>query len=123
MNNALVPMQDMQRMAESIAKSGLFGMKTPDQALALMVVAQSEGRHPGSIASEYHIIQGRPALKADAMLARFQQSGGSVKWGEYTDARVEATFTHPQGGSVTVDWDMARAPPAPPTPPGTNKTP
>ena len=61
-----VPQRDqdaqMRLMAEAIAKSGLFGMKTKDQALALMIVAQAENRHPGSVAAEYHIIQNRPAF-------------------------------------------------------------
>lgn len=99
----------MQVMASAIVKSGLFGMKTPDQALALMIVATAEGRHPGSVAADYHIIQGRASLKADTMLARFQQSGGRVEWHDHTNEKVSATFTHPQGGSLRIDWDMARA--------------
>jgi len=110
MNTALVSLTDMERMAQAIAASGLFGMKTKDQALALMIVAQSENRHPGSVAAEYHIIQGRPSLRADAMLARFQQAGGSVQWMNYTDDKVSAEFSHPQGGKVVIEWtmDMAR---------------
>jgi hypothetical protein len=84
-------------------------MKTPDQALALMIVASAEGRHPGSVASDYHIIQGRASLKADSMLARFQQSGGRVEWHDHTNEKVAATFSHPAGGSLRIDWDMARA--------------
>jgi hypothetical protein len=84
-------------------------MKTPDQALALMIVATAEGRHPGSVAADYHIIQGRASLKADSMLARFQQSGGRVEWHDHTNEKVSATFTHPAGGSLRIDWDMARA--------------
>jgi hypothetical protein len=99
----------MQVMASAIVKSGLFGMKTPDQALALMIVATAEGRHPGSVAADYHIIQGRASLKADSMLARFQQSGGRVEWHDHTNEKVSATFTHPAGGSLRIDWDMARA--------------
>lgn len=108
-NTQLVPVGDMQTMAGALAKSGLFGVKTQDQALALMLVAQAEGRHPGSVASDYHIIQGRASLKSDAMLARFQQAGGKVEWHDHTDAKVSATFSHPQGGSLRIDWDMARA--------------
>lgn len=104
-----VSVSDMERMATSIAKSGLFGMKTVDQALALMVVAAAEGKHPGSVAAEYHIIQGKASLKADAMLARFQQAGGKVEWHDHTDSKVAATFSHPQGGSLRIDWDLARA--------------
>jgi len=109
MSTALVPVQDLERMAAAVAKSGLFGIKTPDQAMALMLVAQAEGLHPATAARDYHIIQGRPTLKADAMLARYLQSGGKVEWHEHTDTKVSATFTHPQGGSLKIDWDMARA--------------
>ena len=108
-NTQSVALGDMQVMANAIVKSGLFGMKTPDQALALMIVATAEGRHPGSVASDYHIIQGRASLKADSMLARFQQSGGRVEWHDHTNEKVSATFTHPAGGSLRIDWDMARA--------------
>ena len=107
--NTQVALGDMQVMASAIVKSGLFGMKTPDQALALMIVASAEGRHPGSVASDYHIIQGRASLKADSMLARFQQSGGRVEWHDHTNEKVAATFSHPAGGSLRIDWDMARA--------------
>ncbi len=106
---AIIPISDIERMAKAIANSGLFGMKNPEQALALMLVAQAEGLHPATIARDYHIIQNRPALKADSMLARFQQAGGKVEWTCYTDERVAARFSHPQGGSLEVDWDMARA--------------
>ena len=106
---ALVPVDQVERMAIAVAKSGLFGVKTPDQAMALMLIAQAEGLHPAIAARDYHVINGRPTLKADAMLARFQTAGGSVRWGEYTDRRVVGTFSHPQGGSVEVAWtvDMA----------------
>jgi hypothetical protein len=111
MTTALVPVDQVERMALAVAKSGLFGVKTPDQAMALMLIAQAEGLHPAIAARDYHVINGRPTLKADAMLARFHSAGGSVRWGEYTDRRVVGTFSHPQGGSVEVEWtlDMATA--------------
>jgi hypothetical protein len=84
-------------------------MKTPDQALALMLISQAEGTHPVLAARDYHIIQGRPTLKADSMLARFMTCGGTVKWTSYTDDKVEGIFDHPQGGTVTVDWTFERA--------------
>jgi hypothetical protein len=43
------------------------------------------------------------------MLARFLKAGGKVDWLEHNDNRVAATFSHPSGGSITVDWDMRRA--------------
>jgi hypothetical protein len=105
----LIPLSDLQRMAQAVASSKLFGVTTPDQALALMLVAQAEGLHPATAARDYHVIQGRPALKADAMLARYLNSGGKVKWLEHSDTKVAAEFAHPNGGTLTIEWDMDRA--------------
>jgi hypothetical protein len=109
MSNELVPIGDIERMAIAIAKSGLFGIKTLEQAIALMLIAQAEGMHPASAARDYHVIQGRPALKADAMLARFQTAGGKVSWTSYTDENVTGVFSHPAGGSVEIVWTMKQA--------------
>ena len=108
-DNALIPVSDIKVMAEAIAKSGLFGMRNPEQALALMLISQAEGRHPAIAARDYYVVQGRPTLKADAILARFQENGGRVEWHEYSDTRAEATFTHPAGGSLRVAWTIEQA--------------
>ena len=111
--NALVPtampLQDMQTLAVAIAKSALFGIRTPDQALVLMAIAQAEGRHPVEAARDYDIINNKPAKKAEAMLRDFILAGGKVEWHSLTDELADATFTHPQTGSVRIDWDMKRA--------------
>ena len=106
----IVAVQDMAVMADSIVKSGFYGFKTKEQVMAVMLVAQAENKHPASVVQEYDIIQGKPALKSQAILARFQLSGGSVQWDELTPKRVIGTFKHPQGGTLTVEWtiEMAR---------------
>lgn len=104
-----VSFQQLERMAHAVAKSGLFGAKQPEQALALMLLAQAEGMHPAIAARDYHVINGRPALKADTMLARFQQAGGSVRWVKYSDTLCAAIFAHPQAGQVEVEWSIERA--------------
>ncbi len=109
MTTDLVPVQDIERMAAAVAKSGLFGVRTTEQAMALMLVAQAEGMHPAIAARDYHVISGRPALKADAMLARFQTAGGAVRWTSMTDQRVAAEFSHPQGGKVEIEWTIQMA--------------
>lgn len=107
--NAIVSLGDIERMAHAVSKSNLFGVKTPEQAIALMLVAQAEGMHPAIAATHYHVINGRPTLKADAMLSRFQAAGGTVNWKTYTDAEVTGTFSHPQGGRVDITWTVAQA--------------
>jgi hypothetical protein len=58
---------------------------------------------------DYHIIQGRPSLKSETMLARFLASGGKVEWHALDDTKAVATFSHPQGGSIKLDWTIERA--------------
>lgn len=108
-HTAMIPVEQIERMAHAFAKSGLFGIKTVEQGVALMLIAQAEGLHPAVAARDYNIIQGRPALKADAMLARFHAAGGKVVWNVYTDNAVSATFSHLQGGTATVEWTLAQA--------------
>jgi hypothetical protein len=107
--NDLIPFQDQQRMAESIVKSKFYGFTDINQVMAVMIVAQAENKHPGTVVQEYDIIQGRPALKSQAILARFQQAGGKVEYITYTDDKVEMTFSHPAGGSLTLAWTMKQA--------------
>ena len=107
--NHLVPFSDLEKMGAALAASGLFGVKSSAQAIALMLVAQSEGLHPATVAQDYDIIAGKATRKTHSVLARFQQFGGSVRWHELTDQKAEATFTHPQGGSVKIAWTFAQA--------------
>ena len=105
----IVPLADIQKMAEVAATSKMFGFKNPQEAMAIMLLCQAENLHPAIAMRDFHVIQGRPALKADAMLARFQQAGGKVEWKVYTDAEVTGVFSHPQGGSLEVTWTLAQA--------------
>ena len=105
----IVPFQEMQQMAEVAVASKMFGFKNTQEALSVMLLCQAENLHPMIALRDYHVIQGRPALKADAMLARFQAAGGSVTWKEYTDEKVTGLFSHPQGGTLELSWTLAQA--------------
>ena len=58
---------------------------------------------------QYHIIDGKPSLKSEAMLARFQASGGSIRWKERTPQRCTLWLEHPKAGEIEVTWDIERA--------------
>ena len=94
-------------MSKAISPS-LFQLKSPGEALTLMLIGQADGIHPITALRRYHIIDGKPSMKSDAMLACFMEAGGKVKWLNRSDTEVSATFTH-DGESVTIKWDMARA--------------
>lgn len=104
----LIPMSELNQMAQAMGKNKLFG-KTADDLLALMLLSQAEGKHPAIACQEYDIIQGKPALNSKSALARFQQAGGSVQWGDRTELKCSCTFSHPQGGSLLVEWTIDRA--------------
>jgi hypothetical protein len=114
--NQLVPysgtpamtVSDVERVALAIAKGGLFGSKDPNAVLTLCLLAQAEGQHPAVVFRDYHIIQGKPAKKAEAMLRDFINAGGKVEWHRLDDEQADATFTHPSG-NVRIDWTVERA--------------
>lgn len=99
---------DVARVAEAIAQGGLFGTRDLNAVLTLCLLAQAEGQHPAVVFRDYHIIQGKPAKKADAMLRDFINSGGKVEWHTLDDGKADATFTHPSG-SARIDWTLERA--------------
>ena len=99
---------EIKEIGGIIARSGLFGVKTPEHAVALCLIAQAEGIHPAQAANDYHVVQGRPTKKAEAMLRDFMRSGGKVEWHTLNDDCADATFSHPQGGTVRISWDLAR---------------
>jgi len=100
---------EINSMAEAIVASKLWGQTTVPQVIALMLMAEAEGRHVASAMQDYVVISGKPSLKAEAMLGRFQRAGGHVRWTHMTDEKVAAIFSHPQCDPVEIEWDMPRA--------------
>ena len=109
MSQELIPYTDIEKMGKAVAGSGLFGVKTEQQAIALMLIAQAYGQHPAIAAMEYHIIAGKPSKKSEAMLASFIQAGGKVQWHKLDDTIADATFSHPSGGELRLTWDIKMA--------------
>lgn len=105
----LFPLADIERMGKIFTASGFFGYSKPEEAMALMLQAQADGIHPAKAAQQYHIIHGRPALKSEAMLARFQVSGGKIAWKKHTSEICVLWLSHPQGGEIEITWSLARA--------------
>jgi outer membrane biosynthesis protein TonB len=89
---ALTSLDDIDRVAGTIAQSGMFGMSKKEQAATLLMICMAEGRHPIAALKRYHIIDGRPSMRADAMQGDFQAWGGKIIWHSRTDAMVAATF-------------------------------
>jgi hypothetical protein len=99
----------LERIAAIIAKSGMGGFKTPEQATVAMLLALAEGIPLGRVIHEYHVINGRLSLRSECMLARFQKAGGTIQYIDRGPACVTVCASHPKGGSLTVSWTMTRA--------------
>ena len=88
---------DLMQMAEFVGRSGLVkGVNTPASAFTLMLVCQARNEHPGNAIMRFHIIEGMPSMRADAMQAEFQARGGKVNWIRYDKGAAEAEFSHPR---------------------------
>jgi hypothetical protein len=99
----------LERIAAIIAKSGMGGFKTPEQATVALLLALAEGIPLGRVIHEYHVINGRLSLRSECMLARFQKAGGAVEYLVHNDTEVSLTASHPKGGALTVVWTIERA--------------
>jgi hypothetical protein len=86
------PMLAIKTLGLAIFKSGIFGLDKPEQGEILAMQCLVEKKSPLELARTYHFIQGQLAIRSDALLAKFQQAGGTVVWLERTDEKVKATF-------------------------------
>ena len=105
-NEVMVPLEQIGMMAKAVSDSGLFGIKSEAAAFSLMCIAQADGIPPIKAAVQYHIIDGKPSLNSEAMLARFQASGGSIRWKERTPQRCTLWLEHPKAAEIEVTWDI-----------------
>lgn len=105
----IVPYNEMEKMALATAKSGLFNLKSENQAITLMMIAQAEGIHPIRAMQMYSIINGLPSLKSTEVQSRFQKSGGSIKWISTDNKKAVVELSHPQGGTYTSEFGIEDA--------------
>lgn len=101
--------KDLQYAAKMAAESGLFGeINTEAKAYSVMMIAAAEGYHPATGLIDYGIVKGRPAIKAEAALKRFQAAGGEVVYLSLTSQKVEVSFTW-RKTSATICWTIEEA--------------
>lgn len=95
------PLEAVKALGASIFKSGMFGCTKQEQGEVLAMQCLAERKPPLEIASTYHFINGKLAIKSEALLGRFIKAGGMVEWVERSDTKVVATFAK-AGSKVTV---------------------
>lgn len=106
---ALASLDEIWLVAERVAKSRIFPVETPEEAFALMMLCQAEGRHPMEAMRRYHVMtignKVQAAMRSDAMQADFQAIGGVVKPTERSATRAAAFFAHPTLHPEPVEYE------------------
>lgn len=88
----------LNELAKMFVQSQIMGVKTPGDGIVLAMTCMAERITPMEFIQTYHIIQGRPSMRADAMLAKFRSAGGKVRWINVGDDGKEARAVFSYGG-------------------------
>jgi len=91
-------MNTLSELAKMFTQSQIMGVKTPGDGIVLAMTCMAERITPMEFVQTYHIIQGRPSMRADAMLAKFRSAGGKVVWLNVGDDGKEARARFSYGG-------------------------
>ncbi len=104
------PLAFIDQMGKSFHQSQIMGVSTPGDGAVLALTCMCEGITPLEFAKTYHIINGRPSMRADMMAAKFRGAGGKVKWVNLGDdgKAAEAEFTF-DGQSLPIKYTIEDA--------------
>lgn len=67
--------QMLKEQSKAIARSGLFGAKTEDTVITIMLLADALGIHPVAGLNNIYIVNGKPSPSVHLMMALVQDSG------------------------------------------------
>jgi hypothetical protein len=102
------PLDAIEKLGEIIARSGMCGCTRLEQGSLLAMHCLAEKISPLELTKRYHIINGKLAIRTDAMSANFFRLGGAIEWLEYSDTVAEANFIY-KGITTKVRFDMKEA--------------
>lgn len=105
-HNAVASLQDVEKVGKWMAESGMFGCKNAPQAMVLALTCQMENITPIEFGRKYHLIDGKPAMRTDAMLATFHALGGTEKWVRADDTMAVAKWSYKSNTDFEVRFSM-----------------
>lgn len=85
------PLVAADKMAQSYAM--VCGGKTKEEGFVIALTCMMEGITAIEFNRRYHMIQGKPSMRADALLAEFRAAGGRYKILENSPDRAAIAFT------------------------------
>jgi hypothetical protein len=98
-------MAEVIQVGDLFARSGMFGACNPAAGFIIALTCYQESISAMEFARTYHIIDGKPTKRPDAMLAEFRKMGGRHKIIENSvnRAAIEVTF---EGQTYTFAYTM-----------------
>lgn len=95
------PLVAADKMAQSYAM--VCGGKTKEEGFVIALTCMMEGITAIEFNRRYHMIQGKPSMRADALLAEFRAAGGRYKILENSPDRAAIAFTWED---ETYEWEF-----------------
>lgn len=101
------PLEWAKVAGSAIHASGLFGVVNPAQGFVIAFDAFTRRIPLLQYAQTYHIIEGKLSMRADAMLARFLEAGGRIKWKNQGDDGQQAVADFSvDGAKYTIGYTL-----------------
>jgi len=98
--------QDLQTIGKMLEQSGMFGCSQEGQGMVLAMTCVQERMSPLKFIQTYHIIEGKPSMRSDAMLARFMELGGIYKILARDAEKAEISLKYKEAeGVFALTWE------------------
>ena len=103
------PVSAIETIGKAITLSRIFGCQNEAQGQVLALECLAKKLPPLALAEQYHLIDGKLSMKADAMLAGFEDAEGQYEIKEYSPDACEILFQRGKNQlTVRITWDMAQ---------------
>lgn len=103
------PVSAIETIGKAITLSRIFGCQNEAQGQVLALECLAKKLPPLALAEQYHLIDGKLSMKADAMLAGFEDASGQYEIKEYSPDACEILFSRGKNQlTVRITWEMAQ---------------
>jgi len=108
----ITTVDDAERLARIAVASGLTALRRPEEAAVILLTGRELGLAPMQSLRGIHVVQGRPVLSADLMVAIVRRSGLCASWRTVESTPETCTIETRREGepeAARKTWTMADA--------------
>lgn len=102
------PISAIQQLGEWISSSGMFGCTKVEQGHIIAMQCLAEKKSPFDIKRTYHLVNGTPTMRSDAMLAGYRARGGKVTWKQFDNKAALAVWKY-DGNELEIGYSLEDA--------------